>query len=272
MSIGDRLLRGDRRQALLSIEQRAEFDQLGLVCVTDAFSARDAKRMQDQIWAELKRRHGIKRDAPDTWTIAEPRHLSALSRSGAFAAIDSATLREAIEDLIGTGWQWLGYPTVPLVTFPVTNAEWSVPSAGWHLDFPASSAVPLCALRLLAFVGQVMPGGGGTLVVAGSHRLVADLVTRNGRNKVWHSADIRAALASHAWLADLTSKHDTSDRVARFMREGTVLDGVPVRVVELTGAAGDAFLVHPWILHAAAPNCNPTPRMMVSAGISSTGT
>lgn len=268
MSTGDRLLRGDRRQALLSIEQRAEFDQLGIVCVTDAFPARDAKRMQDQIWAELKRRHGIERDAPDTWTIAEPRHLSALSRSGAFAAIDSATRREAIGDLIGTGWQGLAHPTVLLVTFPVTNAEWRVPSAGWHLDFPASSAMPLCALRLLAFVGPVIPGGGGTLVVAGSRRLVA----RNRRDKVWHSADIRAALASHAWLADLTSKHDTSDRVARFMREGAVLDGVPVRIVELTGAAGDAFLVHPWNPHAAVPNCNPTPRMMVSASISSTST
>jgi hypothetical protein len=253
---------------LLSIEQRAEFDQLGLVCVVDAFPARDAKRMQDQIWAELKRRHRIERDLPDTWTIAEPRHLSALTRSGAFAAIDSATLREAIEDLIGTGWQWLSYTTIPLVTFPVTNAQWSIPSAHWHLDFPASSAVPLYALRLLAFVGPVMPRGGGTLVVAGSHRLVADLVTRNGRNKVWHSADIRAALASHAWLGDLTSKHDTSDRVARFMRQEAVLDGVPVRVIELTGAAGDAFLVHPWVLHAAAPNCNPAPRMMVSASIS----
>jgi ectoine hydroxylase-related dioxygenase (phytanoyl-CoA dioxygenase family) len=55
------------------------------------------------------------------------------------------------------------------------------------------------------------------------------------------------------------------------MREGAVLDGVSVRVVELTGAAGDVFLVHPWILHTAAPNCNPTPRMMVSARISSSG-
>jgi hypothetical protein len=259
-------------QALLSIEQRAEFDQLGFVRLTGAFAARDAKRMQDRIWAELKKHHGIERDAPDTWTIAEPRHLSALSRSGAFAAIDSATVRDAIGDLLGPDWQWLDYATGLLVTFGVAGAEWSVPSAHWHLDSPASASVSLLALRLLAFVEPVMPGGGGTLVVRGSHRLVADLVTRDGRKEVWHSADIRKALtASHPWLADLTSRHDTSDRVARFMREGAVLDGVSVRVVELTGAAGDAVLVHPWILHTAAPNCNPTPRMMVSARISSRG-
>ena len=40
------------------------------------------------------------------------------------------------------------------------------------------------------------------------------------------------------------------------------LGGVPVRVVELTGRAGDIVIGHPWLLHAPAPNCGTTPRFM----------
>ena len=42
------------------------------------------------------------------------------------------------------------------------------------------------------------------------------------------------------------------------------LDGLPVRVVELTGRAGDVYVTHPWILHSIAPNASDTPRMMRS--------
>ena len=39
-------------------------------------------------------------------------------------------------------------------------------------------------------------------------------------------------------------------------------DGIPVRVVELTGRPGDVVLTHPWTLHHAAPNTASYPRMM----------
>ncbi len=45
----------------------------------------------------------------------------------------------------------------------------------------------------------------------------------------------------------------------------TVRD-VNVRVVELTGAAGDVTLVHPHVLHAPSPNYNDRPRLMVTGG------
>lgn len=45
-------------------------------------------------------------------------------------------------------------------------------------------------------------------------------------------------------------------------------DGVDdLRVVELTGAAGDVILWHPGTLHAACPNVNDTPRLMLTATI-----
>ncbi len=40
------------------------------------------------------------------------------------------------------------------------------------------------------------------------------------------------------------------------------VDGVAVRVVELTGQAGDAVLCHPWCVHNVSPNARERPRMM----------
>lgn len=47
------------------------------------------------------------------------------------------------------------------------------------------------------------------------------------------------------------------------MTEGVVIRGVPVRVEELTGEAGDVIVMHPRLLHAVAPNTLDTPRMML---------
>jgi hypothetical protein len=39
-------------------------------------------------------------------------------------------------------------------------------------------------------------------------------------------------------------------------------DGVAVRVVEVTGQPGDAFVCHPSLLHAVSVNCRTVPRLM----------
>jgi ectoine hydroxylase-related dioxygenase (phytanoyl-CoA dioxygenase family) len=42
----------------------------------------------------------------------------------------------------------------------------------------------------------------------------------------------------------------------------TVVDGVPLRVVELTGEPGDMVFCHPVMVHCAAPNRGVRPRFM----------
>jgi hypothetical protein len=37
--------------------------------------------------------------------------------------------------------------------------------------------------------------------------------------------------------------------------------------VELSGAPGDVVLMHPWQLHAPAPNCGTSPRLLLSQSI-----
>jgi hypothetical protein len=88
--------------------------------------------------------------------------------------------------------------------------------------------------------------------------------------RAWHFAEefrldrVRTSLAAHPWLRELWEPGDNSDRIRRYMTDGTVIDGVPLRVVELTGEPGDIILMHSDCFHAAAPNRLTEPRMMLT--------
>jgi hypothetical protein len=53
-----------------------------------------------------------------------------------------------------------------------------------------------------------------------------------------------------------------ADRIAAFMDRETLVDGVPLRVVELTGEPGDMVFCHPVMVHCVAPNRGTRPRFM----------
>lgn len=74
-------------------------------------------------------------------------------------------------------------------------------------------------------------------------------------------------LRSHPWLKALSSPEDDPERNARFMSAEVDIDGLPARVVELTGKPGDIYVTHPWVMHAIAPNATREPRFMRSMAI-----
>ena len=53
-----------------------------------------------------------------------------------------------------------------------------------------------------------------------------------------------------------------ADRIGAFMDSETVVEGVPLRVVELTGEPGDMVFCHPVMVHCVAPNRGTRPRFM----------
>lgn len=53
-----------------------------------------------------------------------------------------------------------------------------------------------------------------------------------------------------------------ADRTAAFMDGETIVEGVPLRVVELTGEPGDMVFCHPVMVHCRAPNRGVRPRFM----------
>jgi hypothetical protein len=246
---------------MLSHSQRDGFDRSGLLRLPAAIPEADVATMRDRFWDTLSAGHGIMRDRPDTWTVESPKHLQALKRSGAFDAMASDTVRQALDDLLGVaGWETPKTWGLPLVTFSAPEAAWTVPSSGWHVDsYGPDHELP--GVTVFAFLTPVAARGGGTAVLPGSHRLFNRHIATTG---TWRPADVKAALGSESsWLRDLWGTGSERGRVARYLDDGTTIDGTRFRVQELTGAPGDAILMHPRTLHTPAPNSLAEPRMML---------
>ena len=192
---------------MLTPQQRSEFQQLGLVRLPSAIDPEGVARMCDSLWNTLAK-HGVKRDAPETWTAERVTGIQEVSRSDAFAALGGAAVRSSLDDLLGPGgWEPPPRWGQPLVTFP-TERKWELPHASWHLDAPASpQPLKVPAVILFAYLAPVSKQGGGTVMLAGSHRIVEKFAAGLGLADVGRSADVRRKLnRAEPWLRAMVTR------------------------------------------------------------------
>jgi hypothetical protein len=118
---------------------------------------------------------------------------------------------------------------------------------------------------LSASSARSRPRGGGTLILSGSPRLLASQ-ERGIPADQRRGLDTRARerfYRLHPWLMALTGQAPSpADRISAFMDGETIVEGVPLRVVELTGQPGDMVFCHPAMVHCRAPNRGTHPRFM----------
>jgi Phytanoyl-CoA dioxygenase (PhyH) len=253
---------------ILTAEQRDEFDRRGILRLPRFYPGDVIAEMADRLWADLERRLGIVRERPQTWTVANPTHFQALKRSGAFNALGSPAMAALADAMLGAGaWDapspWGG----PLVTFPTAAPH--PPRPPWHLDIGGLERLdPLPILRAFTFLEPALPRGGGTLCVAGSHRLALDIERAQGRPV--RSAGVREQLRrDHPWFADLLAA--CSAQVSEIIGAEAQVGGHDVQLEEMTGAPGDLIVMHPAILHGTGHNALDRPRMMLTEWIARRG-
>jgi hypothetical protein len=232
-----------------------------------AFNAAEAATMREAVWRVLARR-GIQRDNPGTWREERPGHLQALKDDPVFwTAWGERTIAAIDEVMDGEAWRMPRSPGAHFIAFP-NGAEWNIPSSGWHIDANYLSALaPPAGARLFALFGDVEPHAGGTLMVSGSHRLVHKWFTDHPPPSDTRGAEFRKLLQAHPYVRDLHTPGGRKERMVRFMGNVEEADGIPLQVVENTGAAGDVILIHPLTLHVAAPNSGSEPRFLLSGGV-----
>lgn len=237
----------------------------GVVRLPAAVPLADVEAMLSVVWRRLRTGHGIDRDRRESWIVPHPAQLGA--NTAEFAAMASPQVLAVFDQLLGPGqWKPPERWGLPMVTLPGFSARWDVPHKGWHLDTPATAPPPPVA-RIFLLLAPIGPGGGGTGFVTGSHRVIYGQARETGRRL--HSTELRKLLAAREpWFEALFTRRDGEDRIARFMRTHGEAGGVPVRVDEMTGEAGDAYVMDPLLLHATMPNASASPRLMLMEGVS----
>lgn len=247
-----------------------QFRTHGWVRIPAAFSAADAAVMCDVIWAGLAK-VGIGRNDPSTWTTARPEHLQYLKGDPVFRAIGSERTISAIDEVLeGQRWQrprnWGAF----FLQFP-TGSDWDVPKTGWHIDGNYKGRLtPPAGVNVHAMLTDVGARCGGVNILSGSHRLVHRWFTENPPpQSIRRGVQFRKWLQPHPYLRDLCATGDPRARIARFHERIEVVDDIPLQVIENTASAGDVFLMHPLLLHAAAPaaHLGKQPRFLLSQGI-----
>ncbi len=252
---------------MLTERLRAEFDECGVIYLRGAFGEDDAAAMRRRVWARMAR-FGVVEGDPSTWRAAPVNGLSkAVKRDAVFMAVGSPAVLGAVDDLLGAD-AWDAPPNwgTVMVTFPDQLRQWALPPQGWHPDFSHLHAPePLFGLKVFAFFADVRPFGGGTLAIAGSHRVLA----RFAQSLPAEHGDrfMPLLLRSDDWFRALCRPGAEPDRIARFMDRDHQVGDTSVRVVELTGRPGDVILTHPWVLHCASPNTGTYPRMMLTKNL-----
>ncbi|WP_246070445.1 phytanoyl-CoA dioxygenase family protein [Paenibacillus kobensis] len=263
---------------LLSKEQLDLFIEKGYVHIREAFSREDALDAQSYLWGKLEKKIGLSRTDRSTWK-EDIVILKEFYRNESFDRCNTRRFADAIDDLVGAdrvrqrsvygetddfpGWGW--WP----VNFSVgNNSSWTVPRDGWHwdgLNFRYYIDTPEQGLVCLCLFSDIGLRGGSTLLVEGSHQLVAKyLALHPGGVEI--SEGIRNFLLQHAYFAELTGLADDNrnaeERIDYYMNTIHKIEDTQLRVVESPGNAGDVILLHPFLIHAASPNHSGIPRFM----------
>tara|TARA_B100000497_G_C7685075_1_gene415050 strand:+ start:648 stop:1427 length:780 start_codon:yes stop_codon:yes gene_type:complete len=243
------------------------FHEKGYLKLSGILHEKYALKIQNEIWQELEEEFGIKKDNHESWTT--PLHSPKKAKvSTTNEKLINDKFRSIIDVLIGKDtWSeprlWGGF----LVNFPNKNMEeWNLANKLWHWDYEINRDPELGGLLIFSFFSEVLSKGGGTLIVSGSHRALrkfkSDLSPQELKMK--HGEHRKLFMKTHPYFKKLTSsKFLESDQMDAFMTNETLIDQIPLQVIELTGKPGDVVFCHPRLIHAPASiNLNSFPRIM----------
>ena len=247
---------------MITQAQKTLFEKRGLILLESFLPGEKVTSAREVLLGALERK-GIWQDGDwqledlpqSTATDAGAKLTKDSKRSKVFQELMTQELVDTIEELSGC------QPVQPLadhpgVLFTLPNASrWSVPGTIWHLDIPRLPSGRPPGIQMFTFLNTVNPGGGGTLVVTGSHRLL------NDRGFI-RSRQLKRHLKREPYFRDLMSKN-LPDR-HRFVEQPGRVGDVELQVVELHGGPGDVYLMDMRILHTLAPNASCVPRMMLT--------
>jgi hypothetical protein len=225
----------DSRVEVLTPQQVHQFIEEGYCLLPGAFTAEQAALACECVWRRMEEKAGIRKNAPSTWPQAYDieEHLN----NAEVLACFTDRLAAAIEQLVGPG-RWVGHRRWGL--WPVNfsfgaKIPYDIPRTGWHIDgnwFRHTVDCPKQGLLIIGLFTDIAPRWGGTILALGSHK-------RTARALACHPGGIAHVDLFHEVLREpLGNFH------------------------EITGAAGDVVLAHPFLFHNRGMKHGGPPRVI----------
>ena len=226
-------------EEILNKSQIECFINEGFIKIENAFSGSIAEQVREILWNDLP----CDPADPGTWTQPVIR-LGMYTQDPFIQSANTDVLLSLFDQLVGKG-KWT--PVRSMGTFPVRFPSQKDPGdTGWHVDasFPGDDPGNYFEWRI-----NVRSRGRGLLMLF----LYSDVTEID--------APTRIRKGSHADIARIL--HPKGDRGMAFMEVASELDSLPVREEVLaTGRAGDVYLCHPFLVHAAMPHSGTNPKFM----------
>ncbi|HEY1082787.1 MAG TPA: hypothetical protein VGE29_11020 [Prosthecobacter sp.] len=135
--------------------------------------------------------------------------------------------------------------------------EWALAGLNWHLDVAVPRRDECPGVQAFVLIDEVRPHGGATLALTGSHRLPYAEPPQNP------PVSAQAALRQHPAFAPLF-EGSLSAEPGPGLEKPQVVNGIPVSLFEMSGQAGDVFLMDMRLLHTPSINATPYLRMMAT--------
>ncbi len=249
----------------LSPEQLKQFADAGVVKLEGLLAPSVTQTLLDEIQAGASE-HGMYRDGdwhcePAAWPAAAPDWAKKATQD-ALPSVETEIIQSVVDQLMAGIPQHRNYQSAQLLFTLPNGPQWTVPHSMWHLDMPRLNDGSMPGVQMFAMIDDVLPGGGGTLVVAGSHRLIND----EGYVKL---KEVKKKLLKYDFFEQLLSADDSIDRNA-FLSPGMQADEVALQVIELCGSRGDVFFTDLRVLHTLSRNAREQPRIMATRRFHST--
>lgn len=164
--------------------------------------------------------------------IEAPRQARPFSRTGGLAS-------GAVGSRLGSGRTVTRDWGKVLVGLPTRATAWSVPHKAWHFDHPNTSPGVVNSINVFLLIDDVEPGGAGPAVVRNSPQLLDQLLEAGACSSSVGDQN-RQFVAATEWTRRLVAGASVHplDRTPCYLQD-TLANGVPVRVEELSGQAGD---------------------------------
>ncbi|WP_280441408.1 phytanoyl-CoA dioxygenase family protein [Nocardia brasiliensis] len=229
---------------MLDAAQITAFIQDGFIRIPSAFPPELARQCREIIWPDT----GCDPDDPATWTEPLVR-MSEYDAEPFRSAVRMPVLERTFDQLVGPG-RWVrrsGLGSIP-IRFPHADPpaddywhfEGSYLPAGWRGHTWTNYRSRGRALLMLFLLSDVTEVDAPTRIRVGSHLFVPRLLLRYGEAGI-----------------DATRIEET----------GVLAATADLPLTCATGSAGDVYLCHPFLIHAAQAHRGTTPRFLAQPAL-----